>query len=155
MKDKFLLGSLAGIAGAMVMVIANLLLNLIPGVSQKLLFAVTQMFVLPAMVNTFNGQVIAVLANLACGGLLGLIFTYLISFTYPKYILVKGLIFGSGAWFLMCGMVARALNLPMVSKPLDQYINVAVHLIYGTVIAYIISKFGVFEKAPAAKEKRL
>lgn len=155
MKDKFLLGSLAGIAGALVLVTTNSLVNLIPGVSVKLLFGVTHMFVPPAAVNTLNGKIVAVLANLACGGVLGFIFTYLISFTNPRYILLKGIIYGMGAWFLICGMVARALRLPMVDKPLDQYLNLTAHLLYGIVIAYVIAKFGVFERAPAAKETRL
>lgn len=155
MKDKFLLGSLAGITGALVMVTANSLLNLIPGVSVKLLFGVAHLFVIPGTVNTFNGRIISVLANLACGGLLGVIFTYFVSFTYPRYILLKGAIYGLGTWFIVCGMVARALRLPMPDIPLDQYLIIAVHFIYGIIIAYIIGRFGEFEKAPRVKKKRL
>ncbi|MFZ5640191.1 MAG: hypothetical protein ACOY4Q_05830 [Bacillota bacterium] len=155
MKDKFLLGSLAGIAGALVMVIANILVNMIPGLSVKLFFGVTYMFVPPAVVNTLNGNVIAILANLACGGVLGVIFTYFVSFTNPRYMLLKGAIYGGGTWFLICGMIARALRLPMVDKPLDQYMILAVHFIYGIVTAYVIARFGEFEKAPEAKEMRL
>lgn len=56
---------------------------------------------------------------------------------------------------MICGMIARILRVPMVDKPLDQYVNIAVHLIYGVVIAYIIAKFGIFERAAAAKKTRL
>lgn len=56
LKDKFLLGSLAGVSGAGVMVIANWLVNFaFSDVSLKLLFAVTHLFVPPAAVNTFHG----------------------------------------------------------------------------------------------------
>jgi hypothetical protein len=155
MKDKFLLGSLAGIAGAVVMVIANILVNMIPGLSVKLLFGVTHLFVPPVAVNTINGNIIAILANLACGGLLGVIFTYFVSFTNPKYMLLKGAIYGGGTWFMICGMVARVLRLPMVDKPMDQYMILAMHIIYGIVIAFVIARFGEFEKTPEAEEMRL
>lgn len=141
MKDKFFLGALAGMAGALVMSFLNFIINLIPGVNMKLLFGVSQLFVPKAMSDTLPGTAIGFIAHLICGALVGIAFLLVFEYFSYDYPLLKGTFLGLASWFIMCGILGRVLRLPMQDKILDNILFILIHIPYGITTAWIINRY--------------
>ncbi len=151
MRDKFLLGSLAGASGAVVMLFFSSLLNSLPGLRLKLLFGVSQLFVPKGLVNTLPGNIIGSIAHLICGGLVGIGILYVLEITGYKYNLIKGAALGICAWFLLCGVLAKLLGLKMQDNFLDTILVMLVHIPYGITTAWIINRFRI--KMPVRQQQ--
>ena len=141
MRDKLLLGSIAGMAGAATMIAANSLLNLIPGINLKLIFGVSEIFVSKALTGTVAGNIIGGIAALTCGALVGVAILYAFEFTGYHYLLIKGTFLGLASWFLLCGILARILRLGMQDTIIDNILMITIHLLFGLITAWVIGRY--------------
>ncbi|KNZ69554.1 hypothetical protein Tfer_1799 [Thermincola ferriacetica] len=141
MTDRFFLGVVAGLAGAVVMVILNFLLNLIPGVQMELIFGISKLFVPQNLLGTLAGGTIGVIAHLICGSLVGLIFLVILEKTGLSYPVLKGAILGLGCWFVVNGLIGKFLDLGMQDKFIDNILIMLIHIPYGIITAWIIYRY--------------
>lgn len=141
MNDRLIAGGIAGFVGSIVMVLFNLLLNFIPGVSVKLLYTASNMFIPKPLLGTLEGNLMGLIVHLICGSLLGVIFVYILDFTGHRYIYLKAFGYGFITWFLLCGFVTRLLNLPVQDKFLDGLLLLLIHIPFGLTIGWIIKNF--------------
>ncbi|ADG83370.1 hypothetical protein [Thermincola potens] len=141
MTDRFFLGVVAGLAGAMAMVVLNFLLNLIPGVQMELIFGISKLFVPQNLLGTLAGGTIGVIAHLICGGLAGLIFLVIMEKTGVNHPVLKGIVLGLAAWFLANGIVGRILGLSMQDTFVDNIFIILVHAVFGIITAWIIARY--------------
>lgn len=146
MRDRFFLGSAAGITGAAVMSIINFVVNLIPGINMKLLFGASELFIPKSMVGTLPGSTIGLVAHLVCGSLVGLAFLIVLERFGYDYIILKGSILGLFAWFILCGLMGKALKLGMQDKFLDNTLFILIHIPFGITTAWIIKHYRAREK---------
>jgi len=141
LNDKFFLGSFAGVTGAMVMVIFDFLLNLLPNINIKLIFGLSALFVPETLKGTLQGGFIAFIAHMICGAIIGFIILLLFDWTGYDRPLLKGGLMGVGFWFLTCGILARILNLNMQDKFIDNILNMLIHIPYGVTAGWIIYRY--------------
>jgi len=75
--------------------------------------------------------------HLIWGGLLGIVFVYLIPYVKHRHLTLKGLLYGWSIWFFIYGLtllfkVEPTLNLPLMT-PISDFVGAT---IYGLVIAW-------------------
>ncbi len=143
MKDRFLLGTAAGAVGGIVMGILHLLLSQIPGVSLKMIYGVSKLFVPASMLGTLEANIIGGLANIVCASLIGLLVMALLEVTGFDSYLFKGALLGIMIWFVTCGLIGKALKLNMQETFWDNIIIIAIHAVYGIVTVSFIRKYRV------------
>lgn len=76
MEDRLIAGGVAGLAGSLVMVGLDYLVNLIPGVSTNLLLAASAILSTDVELGTVTGNVTGFIIHLICGSILGVIFIF-------------------------------------------------------------------------------
>jgi len=146
MKDKFFLGLSAGLAGSLAMLVLLWLLNLIPGVSMNLLYEIAALFITGESGTLENG-ITGTIVHFICGSIIGLAMLALfqiIGFSFP---LIKGAGLGMFTWFLLCGIVARLLNLQMPDTFIDSILLLLVHIAYGITAGWFLAKYRPKEMA--------
>ncbi|ADG82088.1 hypothetical protein [Thermincola potens] len=141
MEDRLIAGGVAGLAGSLVMVGLDYLVNLIPGVSTNLLLAASAILSTDVELGTVTGNVTGFIIHLICGSILGVIFIFLLEITKYRFVLLKGFLFGIGAWFIVCGMIARLLNLPIQDKFIDNLFMLLIHIPFGLTTAFVIKNY--------------
>lgn len=143
MKDRFLLGTTAGAVGGLVIGILHLLFDQIPGVSLKMIYGVSKLFVPAGMLGTLEANIIGGLANIVCASVIGLFIMTAIEMTGFDSYLFKGAMLGTMIWFLTCGLLARVLKLNMQDTFWDTVLIILIHAIYGIVAVWFIKKYRV------------
>lgn len=141
MKDRFFIGSLAGMAGAVVMAVIDFLINLMAGIDVKLIFGVSELFVPKHLLATLPGATIGLIAHIVCGALLGLAIVVVLELFGYDYIVIKGVILGLFTWFLLSGMMGKALKLGMQDKFIDNILFLLIHIPFGVTTTWLIKRF--------------
>ncbi len=145
MKDKFFLGISAGLAGSLVMVLLLWLLNLIPGVSINMLDEVSTLFNERAVGNLQRG-ITGTTVHFICGSVIGLAMILLFQTTGYGMPLLKGAGFGAVTWFLLCGIMARLLNLQMQDTFVDSFLLLLVHIAFGLTAGWFLARYRYRDK---------
>lgn len=137
-KDRFVAGGTAGaIAG---------LIQDVYGSSMKALgftdrsFADFSEIILSSRVYTgLLGTIVGIVAHLAVGILLGIIFAYIIQLTSSRYIILKGFGYGLITWFLLSGF-GTIYKLPLFSDipPGPALTTLVGALLYGLTLAFTL-----------------
>lgn len=140
MKSKLFLGTSAGFIGSVVMAVLIFLLHLV-GVDVKLITAISQLFVKEPIVGTLLGNTIGLIAHFICGSIVGLGILIALDITGYTHPVLKGALFGGGVWFLLCGILARILNINMQGDFLGTLFNFLIHIVYGIVTVSIITHY--------------
>ena len=146
MKDKFFLGLSAGLAGSLVMAALLWLLNLIPGVSIKMLYEIASLFNVGA-VGTFQRGITGTIVHFICGSIIGLAMLSLFQTTGYGLPMLKGAGMGAFTWFLLCGILARLLNLQMRDTFTDSMLLLLVHTAYGMTTGWFLARYRHTEMA--------
>lgn len=141
MKDRFIVGSLAGMAGAAVMALINFIINLVPGLNMELIFGVSTLFVPKTLQGTLQGAAIGLIAHMICGALVGMVMLGVLEVSGYDYIQLKGAILGLFLWFLLSGLLGRALELGMQDKFIDNLLFILIHIPFGITTAWLIKKY--------------
>jgi len=141
LKDKFILGGTAGMAGGVVMGLSIYLLNLIPGISIHMITRVALLFSPSAVSGPVQSNIIGFIGHLFCSALVGFIAIMLLDYTGYSHSFLKGLGFGAVAWFALCGVLARILNLNMADKFVDSVLLLLVHVLFGVITVWIINRY--------------
>ncbi|MBU7008752.1 DUF6789 family protein [Phosphitispora fastidiosa] len=140
MKDKFILGLSAGLAGSLVMAVLLWLLNLIPGVSIKILYEMATLFLAGesgALENGITGTIV----HFICGSIIGMAMLALFHVTGYGSPLLKGIGMGTFTWFLFCGILARLLNLQMRDTFIDSMLLLLLHIAFGITAGWFLVKY--------------
>lgn len=140
-RDRFLLGLSAGFAGAVVMSGLNGLANLVPGISTKLLFGISRLFIPISLIGTWQGNIIAYIASTICGALFGLVMVWIYEITGYRHYLLKGLILGMILWLLTCGMINTGLRLAMQDSFIDNMVIILTHAAYGIAAGWVLGRY--------------
>lgn len=140
MKPKLFLGMGAGSVGAAVMAILIYLLHFV-GVNVPLITAISRIFVKEPLVGTTLGNTIGLIAHLMCGSIVGLGILMALDYTGYTRPVLKGALIGGGIWFLLCGIVAKMLNIKMQGDFLGTLFNLLIHIVYGVVAVSMINHF--------------
>lgn len=140
MNGKFFQGITAGFTGALVIAVLIYILNWFD-IHVKLITAISQIFVSKDLVGTFQGNIIGLIGHLACGSLVGAGILIAFEVTGHEHSTMKGAALGAGAWFFLCGIMAKLLELNMQSNFLGSLFNLLVHIVYGMVAAWVIMYF--------------
>lgn len=103
-RDRLVIGFAAGLIAGVTMNVLDLVLRLLN--IPKLLFldwaAIT---IYGSRPENFQEAALALGVQLFFGGLLGIVFAYLLPLFRSRYHLFKGLVFGVTAWFVIYGLV--------------------------------------------------
>ena len=140
MRIRLLSGLIAGFVGALGMWLV-ILLSYFFGFHIRIIPAITELFVTDSFLGTFQASIVGVIAHFICGGILGIAFLLTLEITgYSNWIL-KGAAGGAVVWFLLCGMLAKILNISMRSDAVNSLANLVVHIIYGIITSLVIVYF--------------
>lgn len=140
MGSKLFLGAIAGFIGALIIVIIIFLLSLL-GIQVRLIPAISQLFVTDSLLGTFQANIVGLIAHFICGSIVGVAFLLALEITGYTHWILKGAAGGSAVWFLMCGILARILNLSMRSNAVNGLSNLFVHIVYGIIATWVIVHF--------------
>ncbi|HWI54660.1 MAG TPA: hypothetical protein VNT57_03135 [Desulfobacteria bacterium] len=141
MKDRFFIGSLAGLAGAGLMALINFIINLVPGINMELIFGVSGLFVPETLKGTLQGAAVGLIAHLACGALVGLVILGILETFGYEHIVLKGAILGLFCWFSLSGILGRLLTLGMQDKFIDNALFILIHFPFGITTAWLIKRY--------------
>ncbi|PKM83006.1 MAG: hypothetical protein CVU89_02445 [Firmicutes bacterium HGW-Firmicutes-14] len=141
MKDKMILGLIAGFGGAVIMGILDILFNLLPGINTKFIYGVSQLFTPITLAESPYGFFMGLTASLVCGTLAGLSFILVFETTGYDYLFLKGSITGLLLWLLLCGITGTVLGLNMEDTFIDNMVMIIIHLGYGLTGAWLINRF--------------
>jgi len=149
LKDKILVGSMAGIIATLFKAIPNLILWKLKIVPALYLHIAASSLILPKDVNRPIGIIIGLIADLITGGTIGILAAQGLKIFGCDYLAHKGLVIGSLVWLFGFGV---ALNLGVAkinpSDPLLQLTSLIDHLIFGLITVYLIIKL-----SPTAERK--
>ncbi|PKM83005.1 MAG: hypothetical protein CVU89_02440 [Firmicutes bacterium HGW-Firmicutes-14] len=141
MKDNFLRGTAAGFTGAVVMSVFDFILNLIPGINIELIFGISKLFVPRSMTGTLAGSTVGLISHLVCGILVGLVMLVILEIAGYDYLLAKGAIMGLASWFLLCGILGKALGLRMQDRFIDNLLIMLIHIPFGLTVVWFLDRF--------------
>ncbi|NLY90339.1 MAG: hypothetical protein GX081_01855 [Firmicutes bacterium] len=142
LRDKVLLGALAGAFANFVMEISELILwkrNILP----HPLFHYLASLLMPmeASHHHYLGQVMGFLGTKVYGAFLGVIFIFLLTYTGYRFFWAKGLLYGAFLWLFSYGVLA---SLPIVKlsayprMPLVTLLFLLLHLLFGFALGLFI-----------------
>jgi hypothetical protein len=136
MKDRFTLGFIAGIIGAIPMNAMNLFNYYITHLAELRYLDFAGFMIFGRLPITVGEVILAQFIQLGFSGVLGALFTKALEWVTPKNSLFKGLLWGTGAWFVLYSITVLykipALSTPNLSTAFMQNISTAM---YGVITA--------------------
>ncbi len=140
LKDEAVAGSLAGLCASIVQEIYAVIMKT-TGLARysygDFAFGLVNSSKMEGAVQIFVG----ILANMAVGIFLGLIFVYLIKVISARYILLKGFFYGWVVWMLLTGF-GSVFRLPafMEVSAFESLITLGGSILWGVLNAYLLKK---------------
>lgn len=143
-KDKIVLGTLAGILSNVVVTIIDIVFYHL-GVNQFVHFHIAASAFFPSSeVYNTSALIIGAVADFALAAFLGVVIAYTLYFTGSDYFYIKGIGVGLTFWLLIYGIVLR-LKIARID-PIDSgtnLVHLTIHLILGFLSSWIIAKHGM------------
>lgn len=152
-NDKIVLVLLTGTVSAGIANIFGYLSRLIHQHTIVMPEAAAELFISPVQVHTLLGFIFGNLMSFTVGGIHAMAFIYILEVTGWRYYWLKSFAITTAGWLIGVGMLFRALNIPSVKEMdlLSSVLFYGAHLVYLTVSAFIVSRYGV----PKEREDRL
>jgi hypothetical protein len=147
MKDTLTIGTIAGIAGTVVMHIFSMIAEALNLITVTTLDTSAAIFLNANQMNTTAGLIVAIIAHFIIGAAGGVLLAYFIRVSGKDYYWLKGLALGGFMLLAGMGFVVNIMNLMPEMK--GDSVTVLIHMItffaYGLTSSYIIAKYGEFE----------
>jgi hypothetical protein len=146
-KDKLVLGSLAGIIADIIQDLFQLGLEKLNLIKYSLDNFAGSMFIRVSYtsINTGHlGLIVGILSGAALSIILGITFVYIIELSGFRFIITKGLLYGFMLWFIIYGGIRAALHIGYLPDydPFHALIFVLVHLLFGLSLGIVVAKLG-------------
>ncbi len=153
LKDRVLLGGIAGILAIITRDIYSLLAKYI-GLAKFYVWSITaDLFMDKKYVASFLGHIVGILGDIAFGMMVGVVFDYFIKRTNTKNFLIKSWGMGMAYWLLLFGILLHTLPGSHTTVPEDALSNFSAfigHSIFGISLGIyaqiLLKKFGLFEE---------
>jgi len=140
--DTFVIGTVAGILGTVVMHIISMLWEYLGLITITTLEVSGEIFLSPDQINTFAGYVVSMTAHFIIGAAGGVLLAYFMKFSGCAFYWLKGL--GLAGFMLLAGMGLVVNVMGIAPQMKNDAIGVMLHIItyqvYGLTVAYIIYK---------------
>jgi hypothetical protein len=148
-KDKLVLGSLAGIIADIIQDLFQLGLEKLNLIKFSLDNFAGSMFIRVSnnsMITGHLGWMVGNLSGAALSIILGIIFVYVIDLSGFRFIITKGILYGFILWYIIYGGFMAALHISYLQDfdPFHALIFVIVHLLFGLSLGIVVAKLGVF-----------
>lgn len=144
-NDIIIVGAVAGLVADGVMDILEAVLVKFKILKYSLdLMAAGMIIQHPVYLKSGLGHLVGYLAGAALSMIVGVVFVYLMKKMGPRWLIVKGMIYGWIVWFLIYGGVASGLKVTYLYdyNPVQALLQLAFHMIYGALIAGVVAKLG-------------
>lgn len=137
MKDRVLIGSLSGMAGATVITIFSIIFRLFGVSSIEMLLLNSSVFLPESASRGLEGVIFGFLINLFIGSIVGIFFIYIFPSIGADYLWYKGILLGAFTWLFVDGFIGRVLELPIKDDVFDHVIFVVLNIVFGIVTVYV------------------
>lgn len=144
--DTTLTGLISGMAGSTICLILGLIVRW-AGLTDRTFDNLAQVFILskenPGLLAFIMGSVV----HLGIGGGCGVLFVHYISSTSQKYLIIKGISFGTMVFILFVGF-GNYFRMPLFTNmlPLSSFLLWILSMIYGLILSYTYNKLNGFDK---------
>jgi len=141
LRDKVILGAVAGVLADLVMEIPELILWKQAILSHPLFHYLASLLMPMEAHHSFLGVIMGFVGTKVYGAFLGVVFIYFLTFTGRRFFLTKGLLYGAFLWLFSYGGLA---SLPIVKlsvyprMPLENLFFFFLHLLFGLSLGYFI-----------------
>ncbi len=139
MTDKVLVGSLAGMFGALVSAILAFALNSLKITSIKMFFFDSVIFLPNNAATTLIGSIYGFVIHLFIGGIIGVIFAYFLPYTGDDYLIYKGIFLGAISWLFIGGVLGTMLRLPIKDTLFDNAVYFILNIIFGVATVLVVN----------------
>ena len=139
MKDRVIVGGLAGMAGSLSSAVYVFILNLADIGSKKLFFLNASIFLTDEAAKTLAGNIYGFIIHLLVGAIIGMVFLYFFPATGDDYLFIKGMLLGGVSWLFIGGILGTMLGLEVKDTILEGYLMIIKNIIFGVVTIYISS----------------
>lgn len=99
MRDRFIRGAIAGIAGAVASILISLLLTMVVKMGNVHFYDVSGLILYGRRPNGLLEKLFAEIGHFSVSAGIGIAFSYLVPLFTSRYYLIKGVAFGVGTWF--------------------------------------------------------
>lgn len=134
MKDRILLGGIAGALGVIIRDVYSFFAKLAGLAKFYIWQRSADLFIEGKEVKAFFGNAVGFLADIVFGAILGIVFVYFLKFTNHKNIIIKGWGCGIFAWLFLFGILLANLPFARETLPKDALSNFSAfigHSIWG------------------------
>jgi len=140
--DTFVIGTVAGILGTIVMHILSSLWEYLGLITITTVEVSGEIFLSPGQVNTLAGFMVSMIVHFIIGGAGGVLLAYFMKFTGGDFFWLKGL--GLAGFMLLAGMglVVNIMDIAphMKNDALGVLFHVTTYTAYGLSVSYLIYK---------------
>ncbi len=142
--DRVVAGSMAGMAsGFLTGAISNIMYLL--GVCTLSMNAIGGGMFTREMLSVnapLSWQLLGWVTHLIVSSMFGVILVYILVFTGRDYAILKGLLFGSAAWFVAISLVSPLAGfVPRNANPVDLFIMLGYHVLFGVFAAWLLVRY--------------
>lgn len=137
-KDRLIAGAIAGLIAAFIQNIYGWITQAV-GLTDRSFYQFAEIVLSSRIYPGTLGFITGLIAHLAVGVMLGIIFAYAIYLTSSHYIVLKGFGYGLITWFLLSGF-GTIFRLPLFEDipPGPALVTLIGALLYGFVLAYTL-----------------
>jgi hypothetical protein len=139
LKDRLVIGSIAGMIAAICKDISNLIFYLLKLANVLYIQLAASAHLLPANINTPLGYFIGIFSDLITGGSIGILCIILLSYFGTDCWWYKGFIIGNLVWLFGLGVILNLGTIHFNSfDPAFRFLALIDHQIFGLIYAYTI-----------------
>jgi ABC-type phosphate/phosphonate transport system permease subunit len=145
MKDRFTLGFIAGIIGAIPMNAMSLFNYHVTHLAELRYLDFAGFMIFGKLPKTAGEVILSQIVQLAFSGVLGALFAKFLEWVTPENAWFKGVLWGTGAWFVLYSITViykiPALSTPNFTTALLQNISTAIYgIILGLTFGWLVRK---------------
>ena len=138
MNDRIVAGAIAGLIGGSIQVVYGYLAKAL-GLTDRSFVDFGKVFIMSLNINGILADFVGVFSLLSNGAVFGIIMAYIISLTSGKFIIVKGVIYGTVLWHLFLGL-GTMFKMPLFGyiPPNSSLTTLIGSLLYGVAVCYVL-----------------
>jgi hypothetical protein len=146
-RDTIAIGALAGVIGSIQISLINLIFSILDFTTTPGWKPFAELF-FPKYSHSFLGVMVGFGGQAGISGLWGVLTAYVLRFTEKDYWWLKGMGIGIVSWLTTAGASLRVLDIAkqVYHRPADQLMVPLNLILFEITVAYLVKRFGFFEK---------